>query len=64
MSGQRKNYSEYEKQIVEYVKTHPPYGPYETLDVDLRKLSRYCEDNDISNQGVTEEIIQKNKNSK
>lgn len=41
MSGQRKNYSEYEKQLNEYVRTHPRYAP---LDVDLRVLSRYISD--------------------
>ena len=59
MSGQRKNYSEYEKQITEHVRKCPPYGPYEPLDIDLRELSRYCKENNISNVEVTKEIVEK-----
>lgn len=59
MSGQRKNYSMYEEQINEYVETHPPYGTHEPLDVDLRALSRYCKENNISNRDVTPEIAEK-----
>lgn len=58
MSGQRKNYSEYEKQINEYVRTHPPYAPHEPLDVDLRALSRYIKENNLSNRDVTPEIVE------
>ena len=63
MSGQRKNYSQYEKQINEYVKTHPPYGQHEPLDVDLRALSRYVKDNNLSKRDVTPEIVEKFKSS-
>ena len=59
MSGQRKNYSEYEKQITEHVRKYPPYGPYEPLDIDLRALSRYCKENNISNVEVTKEVVEK-----
>lgn len=48
MSGQRKNYSVYEKQINEYVRTHPPYAPSEPCNVDLRALSHYMKENNIS----------------
>lgn len=59
MSGQRKNYSEYKKQMEEYIRTHPPYGPYEPLNIDLRALSRYMKENNISNRDVTPEIVEK-----
>ena len=59
MSGQRKNYSLYEKQMNEYIRTHPPYAPHEPLNVDLRALSRYMTENNISNQDVTPEIVEK-----
>ena len=59
MSGQRKNYSDYEKQINEYVKKHPPYGKQEPLDIDLRAFSRYLKENNISSNEVTPEVINK-----
>ena len=59
MSGQRKNYREYEKQMNEYIRTHPPYAPSEPLNVDLRALSRYCKENNISNMDVTPDIVEK-----
>lgn len=59
MSGQRKNYSVYEKQINEYVRTHPPYAPHEPCNIDLHALGRYMKENNISNRDVTPEIVEK-----
>ena len=59
MSGQRKNYNDYKKQMDEYVKTHPPYAPSEPCNIDLRALSRYVKENNISNSDITSEIVEK-----
>ena len=59
MSGQRKNYNEYKKQMEDYVKTHPPYAPSEPCNIDLRALSRYVKENNISSNDVTSEIVEK-----
>jgi len=59
MSGQRKNYNEYKKQMEDYVKTHPPYAPSEPCNIDLRALSRYVKENNISSSDVTSEIVEK-----
>ena len=61
MSGQRKNYSVHEKQTMEYVRKYPPYGPYETLDLDLRSFSQYCKEKNISNKDVTPKIVEEYK---
>lgn len=59
MSGQRKNYNEYERQMEEYIRTHPPYAPHEPCNIDLRGLSRYLKENNLSNRDVTPEILEK-----
>jgi len=59
MSGQRKNYNEYKKQMEDYVKTHPPYAPSEPCNIDLRALGRYVKENNISSSDVTSEIVEK-----
>ena len=59
MSGQRKNYDDYKKQMKEYIKTHPPYAPSEPCNIDLRALSHYVKENNISSSDVTSEIVEK-----
>lgn len=59
MSGQRKSYNEYEKQINEYLKEHSPYEQGEPLGVDLRALSCYLNEKGISRKDVTPEIVKK-----
>lgn len=59
MSGQRKNYSECEKQMNEYIRTHPPYAPSEPCNIDLRALRHYVKENDISNRDVTPELVER-----
>ena len=58
MSGQRKNCSEYKKQMNEYLRTHNPYGPHEPCDIDLRALNNYMKENHISNTEVTPELAE------
>ena len=58
MSGQRKNYSVYEKQINEYVKKHPPYAPSKPCNVDLRAFSKYLKENGLTNEDITPEIVE------
>ncbi len=58
MSGQRKNYKMIEKQINEYVRTHNVYGPHEPCDINLRALSNYMKENNLSNTDVTPEIVE------
>lgn len=59
MSGQRKNYSEYKKEMDEYVRTHPPYAPSKPCNVDLRAFSKYMKENGLSNKDITPEIVEK-----
>ena len=59
MSGQRKNCSEYEKQMNEYVRKHPPYVPSIPCNIDLRAFARYVKENNLSNEDITSEIVEK-----
>lgn len=58
MSGQRKNYSEYKKEMDDYIRTHPPYVPSKPCNVDLRAFSKYVKENGLSNEEVTPEIVE------
>lgn len=58
MSGQRKNYSEYKKEMDEFIRTHPPYAPSKPCSVDLRAFSKYVKENGLSNEDVTPEIVE------
>lgn len=57
MSGQRKNYSEYKKEMEEYIKTHPPYAESKLCNVDLRAFYQYVKENGLSNEDITPEIV-------
>ena len=59
MSGQRKNYSEYKKEMDDYIRTHPPYAPSKPCNVDLRAFSKYLKENGLSNEDITLEIVEK-----
>lgn len=58
MSGQRKNYSDYKSEMDEYIRTHPPYAPSKTCNVDLRGFSKYVKENGLSNEDITPEIVE------
>ncbi len=58
MSGQRKNYSEYKKEMDEFIRTHPPYASSKPCNVDLRAFSKYVKENGLSNEDVTPEIVE------
>ena len=58
MSGQKKNYKMIEKQINEYVRTHNVYGFHEPCNINLRALSNYMKENNLSNTDVTPEIVE------
>jgi len=58
MSGQRKNYKLIERQINEYVETHNIYGPHEPLNMDLRAYFRYVQENNLSSEEITPEIVE------
>ncbi len=59
MSGQRKNYNKYHKQLQEYVKKHPPYAPSEPCNMDLRAFAKYVKENGLSNDDITPEIVER-----
>ena len=59
MSGQRKNYSVYKKQIEDHIKKHPPYALHEPCNIDLHALGRYLKEMGISNKDVTSDILEK-----
>ena len=58
MSGQRKNYKLIQEQINEYVETHNIYGPHESLNMDLRAYFKYVEENNLSNDDITPEMVE------
>ena len=58
MSGQRKNYNQFEQQINEYVETHNVYGPHEPLNMDLRAYFKYVKENNLSSEEITPDIVE------
>ena len=58
MSGQRKNYNEYRKEMDEYISTHPPYSLSKSCNVDLRAFSKFVKENGLSNKDITPEIVE------
>ena len=58
MSGQRKSYSEHKREMEEYLRKYNIYGPHEPCDVNLRALSNFMKENNLSNTDVTPEIVE------
>ncbi len=61
MIGPKKKYSvrEKRKMMDECIKKQNPYAPSKPLDVDLRAFYAHVKENNLSNQDITPETIEK-----